>query len=37
MHYNTFDVIKQDPNDFRKRVGSNAEVVILSPGESFEF
>lgn len=37
MHYNTFDLIKQDPNDFKKRVGANAEVVVLEPGESFEF
>ena len=37
MHYNTFDVIKQDANEFRKLVGSNAEVVILNPGESFDF
>lgn len=37
MHYNTFDLIKQDPADFRKRVGGNAEVVVLAPGESFEF
>ncbi|HUP88173.1 MAG TPA: metal-dependent hydrolase [Longimicrobiales bacterium] len=37
MHYNTFDLIKQDPNDFKKRVGANAEVVVLKPGESFEF
>ncbi|MGI6486087.1 MAG: metal-dependent hydrolase [Thermoanaerobacterales bacterium] len=34
MHYNTFDVIKQDPNEFKRKVeGKNlAEVVILSPG-----
>ena len=37
MHYNTFDVIKQDPQDFRKLVGNRAEVVILEPGESYEF
>ena len=37
MHYNTFDLIKQDPEDFRRRVGTNAEVVILKPGESYEF
>ena len=37
MHYNTFDVIKQDANEFRKLVGSHAEVVILNPGESFDF
>ncbi|MGQ0562001.1 MAG: metal-dependent hydrolase [Gemmatimonadota bacterium] len=37
MHYNTFDVIRQDPADFKRRVGATAEVVILKPGESFEF
>jgi L-ascorbate metabolism protein UlaG (beta-lactamase superfamily) len=37
MHYNTFDIIKQDPDDFKRRVGGNAEVVILQPGGSFDF
>jgi L-ascorbate metabolism protein UlaG (beta-lactamase superfamily) len=37
MHYNTFDLIKQDPQDFARRVGGRAEVKILKPGESFEF
>ena len=37
MHYNTFDVIKQDPQEFRKLVGGRAEVIILDPGQSFEF
>ena len=37
MHYNTFDVIKQDPETFRKQVGRSAEVVILQPGQSYEF
>lgn len=37
MHYNTFDVIRQDPEDFKRRVGSHAEVIILEPGESYEF
>jgi L-ascorbate metabolism protein UlaG (beta-lactamase superfamily) len=37
MHYNTFDVIKQDPQEFKRLVGERAEVVILKPGESFEF
>lgn len=35
IHYNTFDLIKQDPEAFRERVGSRAEVVILEPGESY--
>jgi L-ascorbate metabolism protein UlaG (beta-lactamase superfamily) len=37
MHYNTMDVIEQDPQAFAKQVGSKARVVILEPGESFEF
>jgi L-ascorbate metabolism protein UlaG (beta-lactamase superfamily) len=37
MHYNTFDLIKQDPEEFRRAVGERAEVVILEPGKSFEF
>jgi L-ascorbate metabolism protein UlaG (beta-lactamase superfamily) len=37
MHYNTWDVIRQDPQEFRARVGSRAEVVILEPGASYEF
>lgn len=37
MHYNTFDVIKQDPAAFAERVGDRAEVVILEPGRSFDF
>jgi L-ascorbate metabolism protein UlaG (beta-lactamase superfamily) len=37
MHYNTFDVIRQDPEEFRRAVGDRAEVVILEPGKSFEF
>ncbi|NNG16332.1 MAG: metal-dependent hydrolase, partial [Gemmatimonadales bacterium] len=37
MHYNTFEVIEQDPNGFAARVGPQAEVVILEPGQSHEF
>jgi len=37
MHYNTFDVIRQDPEEFKKRLdGSGMEVKILNPGESVE-
>jgi L-ascorbate metabolism protein UlaG (beta-lactamase superfamily) len=37
MHYNTFDVIKQDPGEFRKGLeGSGTEVKILAPGQSIE-
>ncbi len=37
MHYNTFEWIRQDPHEFKKSVGSRAEVVILEPGNSYEF
>jgi L-ascorbate metabolism protein UlaG (beta-lactamase superfamily) len=37
MHYNTFDVIRQDPEAFRAQVGDRARVEILEPGKSFEF
>ena len=34
MHYNTWDLIKADPQTFKQQVGSRAEVVILAPGRS---
>ena len=37
MHYNTFEVIEQDPEEFRRRVGDRARVEILQPGGSFSF
>jgi L-ascorbate metabolism protein UlaG (beta-lactamase superfamily) len=37
MHYNTFDVIKQDPHAFARAVGNKARVVVLEPGGTFEF
>ena len=37
MHYNTFDLIRQDPQAFARAVGDRAEVVILEPGGSWEF
>ncbi len=37
MHYNTFDVIKQDPEEFRKALaGSPTEVKIVNPGQTVE-
>jgi L-ascorbate metabolism protein UlaG (beta-lactamase superfamily) len=38
IHYNTFDVIRQDPQAFAKRVQSEADAkcVVLKPGESLE-
>ncbi len=40
MHYNTFPVIEADPEELRRYVkerGLQAEVVILKPGERYEF
>lgn len=38
MHYNTFDVIKQDPDEFKQKVeGKNlAPVRVLNPGQEIE-
>ena len=35
MHYNTWDLIRADPQAFRRLVGTAADVTILSPGESY--
>jgi L-ascorbate metabolism protein UlaG (beta-lactamase superfamily) len=41
IHYSTFPPIEQDPQRFKEVVGkggrTSAQVVILQPGESFEF
>ncbi len=37
MHYNTFDLIRQDPHAFARAVGHRAKVVVLEPGQSHEF
>jgi L-ascorbate metabolism protein UlaG (beta-lactamase superfamily) len=37
MHYNTWELIAQDPEDFRRRVGERARVEVLEPGGSYEF
>jgi L-ascorbate metabolism protein UlaG (beta-lactamase superfamily) len=36
MHYDTFEVIEQDPEDFRRRVGDRARVEVLEPGGQLE-
>jgi L-ascorbate metabolism protein UlaG (beta-lactamase superfamily) len=36
MHYNTFDLIKQDPEEFKTKVGATAKVQVLKAGESIE-
>lgn len=35
MHYNTFDIITQDPYNFKNKVetNNNGQCIILSPGE----
>ncbi|MBO8138318.1 MAG: metal-dependent hydrolase [Desulfotomaculum sp.] len=37
MHYNTFPLIEQDPEDFKQKVDStnSAKVIILNPGEEY--
>jgi len=38
MHYNTFDVIKADANDFKRKVESiGKQCKVLAPGESIDF
>jgi L-ascorbate metabolism protein UlaG (beta-lactamase superfamily) len=37
MHYNTMDVIKQDPNEFVNNLPSGINGRILKVGESYEF
>ncbi|MGC8663156.1 MAG: metal-dependent hydrolase [Thermoplasmata archaeon] len=37
IHYNTFDVIKQDPEEFKNELKGISEVVIFRPGETKEF
>lgn len=36
IHYDTFDVIKADPQQFASRV-KNSQVVVLKPGDTIEF
>jgi L-ascorbate metabolism protein UlaG (beta-lactamase superfamily) len=35
IHYDTFPIIKSDPQEFKRRVGSRAEVIVLKPGGSY--
>jgi L-ascorbate metabolism protein UlaG (beta-lactamase superfamily) len=35
VHYDTFPLVSADPEEFKKRVGGLAEVIILKPGESY--
>ena len=36
VHYNTFPLIEQDPQEFADKV-KTAEVVIMKPGDSIEY
>ncbi|NNC29422.1 metal-dependent hydrolase [Longimicrobium terrae] len=36
MHYNTFELINQNPEAFREMVGDTARVEIMQPGGSYE-
>ena len=35
IHYDTFPIVQADPQEFKRRVGSLAEVIVLKPGEMF--
>ena len=35
MHYNTWELIAADPQEFAGLVGDRSKVVILNPGESY--
>jgi L-ascorbate metabolism protein UlaG (beta-lactamase superfamily) len=37
IHYSTWDLIAQDPQEFKRMVGRKAEVVVLKPGDSYDF
>jgi L-ascorbate metabolism protein UlaG (beta-lactamase superfamily) len=37
MHWGTFPVLEADPHAFARAVGKQARVVVLQPGESFEY
>ena len=36
IHYDTFDLVAQDPDHFRRLVGDTADVVVMTPGASYE-
>jgi len=37
IHYSTWPIIQQDPEDFKRLVGDKALVEILAPGASWDF
>ncbi len=36
MHYNTFEVIRQDPAAFKQKLSGIAQCTVLNPGEAME-
>ncbi|MFC2158607.1 metal-dependent hydrolase [Acidobacteriota bacterium] len=37
IHYGTFPIVESDPEEFKKKVGTLADVFILKPGDSYSF
>jgi L-ascorbate metabolism protein UlaG (beta-lactamase superfamily) len=37
MHYDTWEPIEQDAGEFRAAVGDRAEVIVLQPGQGWDF
>jgi L-ascorbate metabolism protein UlaG (beta-lactamase superfamily) len=37
MHWGTFPAIEADPHAFARAAGTQARVVVLQPGEAFDF
>ncbi len=35
VHYDTFPIVEADPEEFKRRVGDMAEVIILKPGDTY--
>jgi L-ascorbate metabolism protein UlaG (beta-lactamase superfamily) len=35
IHYNTFPLVEADPEEFKRKVGDRAEVIVLNPGETY--
>ncbi|MFZ2054025.1 MAG: metal-dependent hydrolase [Candidatus Aminicenantales bacterium] len=35
IHYDTFPIIQADPQEFKRRVGASAEVIVLKPGDTY--
>lgn len=36
VHYGTFPIFSVDPEEFKTRVGDQAEVIILTPGQTYD-